>query len=164
MLSSILSSGRSSRFYEAIVRQKQLASSVGAGAADTRGPGLFEVDGLALPGKNIADVEAAIYEEIERVKNGPIEEWEIQKARNSARRGLLSRLTSSLGRASLLAENAVFWNDPNKINTETDAIAAVTVSDVQRVARQYLTAQNRTVVTTMPKAAAAGDLSKKGGL
>jgi len=155
VLGSILSSGRSSRFYESIVRQKQLASAVNAGANDSRGPGLFQVVGLALPGKNIADVEAAILEEIERVKTGTIDDWEIQKARNNARRGFLSRLTSSLGRAVLLAENAVFWNNPNKINTQAEDIAAVTVSDVQRVARQYLTAQNRTVVTTMPKAATA---------
>jgi zinc protease len=154
VLSTILASGRSSRFYESIVRQKQLASGAGAYVLDSRGPGLFRASGTALPGKDIADVEAAIYDEIERVKSGTIEDWEIEKARNDARNGFLGQLTSSLGRSVLLAENAIFWNNPNKINTEADEVAAVTIADVQRVAKLYLTATNRTVVITMPKPAA----------
>ena len=71
MLAAVLSSGRSSRFYDNIVRLKQLSSGVGASAADTRGPGLFTVGATALPGKNIADLEQAIYAEIEKVKTEP---------------------------------------------------------------------------------------------
>jgi zinc protease len=164
VLSTILSSGRSSRFYEAIVRQKQLASSAGAYVADTRGPGLFRASGTALPGKAIADIEAAIYEEIERVKSGTIEEWEIDKARNEARAAFLAQLTSSLGRAMLLADNAIFWNDPNKINTAANEIADITIADVQRVARQYLIPSNRTVLVTMPKAPAKPVPPGQGGL
>jgi zinc protease len=152
VLSTILSSGRSSRFYDAIVRQKQLASGAYAGVDDSRGPGLFRLSAMALPGKDIASVEAAMYEEIERVKSGTIETWEIDKARNEARKGALTQLTSSLSRAIGLAENAVNWNDPNKINTDAARIDAVTIADVQRVARQYLIPTNRTVVVTMPKA------------
>jgi predicted Zn-dependent peptidase len=152
VLSTILSSGRSSRFYDAIVRQKQLASSAYAGVDDSRGPGLFRLSAMALPGKDIASVEAAMYAEIERVKSGTIETWEIDKARNEARKGALTQLTSSLSRAIGLAENAVNWNDPNKINTDAARIDAVTIADVQRVARQYLIPTNRTVVVTMPKA------------
>jgi predicted Zn-dependent peptidase len=152
VLSTILSSGRSSRFYDAIVRQKQLASGAYAGVDDTRGPGLFRLSAMALPGKDIASVEAAMYEEIERVKSGTIETWEIDKARNEARKGALTQLTSSLSRAIGLAENAVNWNDPNKINTDAARIDAITIADVQRVARQYLIPTNRTVVVTMPKA------------
>jgi len=169
VLATILASGRSSRFYESIVRQKQLASNVYAYASASRGPGLFRATGLALPGKDIAAVESAIYDEIERVKTGTIEDWEIQKARNEARYDVLSSLTSSLGRSMRLAEHAVYWNNPNKINTEAEEIATITIADVQRVARQYLTSANRTVVVTMPKPAsdartAAGARPAKGGL
>ena len=51
-----------------------------------RGPGLFQVVAPALPGKTIADLEQAIYAEIEKVKTGPIADWEIEKARNSQKR------------------------------------------------------------------------------
>jgi hypothetical protein len=50
----------------------------------------------------------------------------------------------------------VFYNDPGVINTRYERIAAITAADVQRVARQYLVPENRTVVITMPKAPAPG--------
>ena len=69
-----------------IVREKQLATGALGLPRRERGPGLFQVIGTVAPGKTPADVEAAIYEEIEKVKTGPIADWEIEKARNNARR------------------------------------------------------------------------------
>ena len=152
VLSTVLSSGRSSRFFESIVRQKQLSTGVSAFAGESRGPGLFTVVGTVTPGKAVADLEAAIEAEIERVKTGPIEDWEIEKARNNARSQLVNQLGSSLGRAVTLGESALFYNDPGRINTLADRIAKVTAADVQRVANQYLVKTGRTVVITVPKA------------
>ena len=154
VLSDVLSSGRSSRINQVVVREKQLATSAGVFAADSRGPGLFSAFAMVAPGKSPADVEAAIYEEIEKVKNGPIADWEIEKAHNGARRSQASQATSTLARAVQLGEYAMFFNDPNLINTRTDKILKVTAADVQRVAKKYLTKENRSVVITMPKAAA----------
>jgi len=163
---TILSSGRSSRLYENIVRQKQLSSSVFASAGESRGPGLFRIGGLVMPNKSVADLEQAVYEEVERLKAGPIEAWEIEKARNAARRGFLSSLTSSLSRAVMLSQLAVFYNDPGLINTRYERLSSITAADVQRVAKQYLTPQNRTVVVTNPKPAAPAPQpgSQTGGL
>ena len=86
VLSDVLSSGQSSRFNQVIVRQKQLATTAFGAWQDARGPGLFQVSATVAPGKKAEDVEAAIYEEIEKVKAGPIADWEIEKAHNSARR------------------------------------------------------------------------------
>jgi predicted Zn-dependent peptidase len=159
VLGTVLSGGRSSRFNEVIVRQKQLATSVGAFAGESRGPGLFSVVGIVAIGKAVADVETAIDAEIERLKAGPIESWEIDKARNSARSQLVTGLGSSLNRAITIGEDALFYNDPGRINTQADRIAKVTAADVQRVANQYLVKTGRTVIITTPKAAPA-----KGGL
>jgi zinc protease len=155
VLSTVLSSGRSSRFFESIVRQKQLSTGVNAFAGESRGPGLFTVVGTVTPGKAVADLEAAIEAEIERVKTGPIEDWEIEKARNNARSQLVNQLGSALGRAITLGENALFYNDPGRINTLADRIAKVNAADVQRVAKEYLVKTGRTVVITVPKAAPA---------
>jgi predicted Zn-dependent peptidase len=155
VLGTVLSSGRSSRLYEAIVRQKQLSSGVGAGAAQLRGTGHFRFNATLLPGKAMADLEAAIWEEIEKVKKGPIADWEIEKARNQARRQLVGTLQSSLSRAVLMAQDALFFNDPGRINKRPERIAAVTAADVQRVATTYLVPERRTVVITNPKPAAA---------
>jgi zinc protease len=151
VLSTVLSTGRSSRFFETIVRQKQLATTVNSGTDESPGPRLFNIFGFAAPGKTLADLEAAIDAEIERVKTAPIEEWEMQKARTGARRGFVTSLGSSVQRAVLLSQYALFYNKPDLINTRADNIAKVTAADVQRAARQYLVKTGRTVVLTVPK-------------
>ncbi len=159
VMATILSGGRSARFYESIVRQKQLSTGVSAFSGDSRGPGLFRVSGTPLPGKTLADLETAIDAEIERLKADPIADWEIEKARTSARRAFVNSIASSLNIAVRLSEDALFYDQPNRINTHEERIAKVTAADVQRVARQYLVKASRTVVLTVPKPAAP-----KGGL
>ena len=155
VLSTVLSSGRSSRLYQAIVRGKQLGVNVGAFAGGNRGPSLFRIVGIAAPGADLSELEAAIYEEVERVKHEPVEAWELEKARSGARRSFVSSLGSSLQRAMTLSRFALFYDDPGLINTRAERVAAVTADDLQRVAAQYLTEENRTVVVTVPHAPGA---------
>jgi zinc protease len=159
VLSTILSGGRSARFYEAIVRQKQLSTGVGAFSGESRGPGLFRISATPLPGKSLAELESAIDAEIDRVKSEPIADWEIAKARTNARRAFVGILGSSLSKAVQMSQDALFYDQPGRINTREERIARVTAADVQRVARQYLVQTGRTVVQTVPKAPAP-----KGGL
>jgi predicted Zn-dependent peptidase len=151
VLGTILSGGRSSRFYESIVRQKQLSSGVSAGSGVSRGPGLFRISATALPGKALSDLEAAIDQETERIHAAPIADWEMEKARVGARRAFVNGLGSSLNRAIQLSQHALFFDEPNRINTQADRIAKVTAVDVQRVAKHYLLKTNRSVVLTLPK-------------
>jgi zinc protease len=153
VLGTVLSSGRSSRLFQKIVRELQLAPNVNAGRDGAVGPGLFRVIGTVTPGKTAEALEAAVYEEIERIKNGPIEDWEIEKARNNAKRAVVGGLTSSLQRAVQLADFGASFGETNLINRRVERIMKVTAADVQRVARSYLTQENRTVVVTLPKAA-----------
>jgi len=155
VLGTVLSSGRSSRLFETIVRQKQLATNIGAGPGETRGPGLFGIFALGAMGKPLAELEAAIDAEIERVKTGPIADWEIQKARTGAKRSFVGSMGSSLQRAVLLSQYAIYYDDPERINTRADRIAKVTAADVQRVAQKYLVKTGRTVLLTVPKSAPA---------
>ena len=66
-----------------------------------------------------------LYAEVDKIQTGPIQEWELDKARNAARRSLVGSLGSSLQRAILLARYAVFYNDPGVINTRYERIAVV---------------------------------------
>ena len=152
----MLSSGRSGRLNEAVVREKQLATSAFAGNPDKRGPGLFQISATVAPGKSPADVEAALLEEVEKVKTGPIEDWEIEKAHNNAIRQQAGAATSTLTRAIELGEYAAFYDNPELINSHKDRYQKVTAADIQRVARQYLTTDNRSVVITTPKTAGSG--------
>jgi len=151
VLSTILSSGRSSRLYESIVRQQQLAVNAFAGVAESRGPGLFTVTATPTPGKSVSDLEAAIDAEFEKVKSGPIADWELEKARVAARRSYVASQGSSLQRAIAMSQNAMFYNDPDLLAKRQARIEKVTAADVQRVAKLYLVKTNRTVVTTLPK-------------
>jgi predicted Zn-dependent peptidase len=150
----VLSSGRSSRLNQAVVREKQLAVNANASNPDKRGPGLFQVSATVAPGKSPADAEAALLEEIEKVKSGPIADWEIDKAHNNAVRQQAGAVTSTLSRAIQLGEYALFYDDPGLINTRAARYQKVTAADVQRVAKKYLTPENRSVITTLPKPAA----------
>ncbi len=151
LLTDVLASGRSSRLYEGLVRQKQLALGVGAFAESSRGPRLLRIIATVPPEKTVQDVEAGLYAEIDRLKAGPIADWEIEKSRNGVRRQLVAALGSSLSRASLLGELTWLYGDPGKINTLYERVATLTAADVSRVAKQYLTPENRVVVVTTPK-------------
>jgi zinc protease len=89
------------------------------------------------------------------VKTDAIAPWEMEKARNSVKRGVVGGMTSSLNRAIQLTEDTLFYNDPNRINTEVERVNKVTAADVKRVAAKYLTQTNRSVVITNPKAASS---------
>lgn len=151
LLGQILSSGQSSRLYQKIVKERELAVQVGAGAQERRGPSLFNFVAIVPPGKQLADVEKAIYEEIERVKNEPVADWEIEKVRMSIRRSRAQQLQGTLSRAVGLGILAVYYGDANLINEIEAKYNQVTKEDIQRVARTYFKDTNRTVVTTVPK-------------
>ena len=156
VLSNALQGGQSSRLYQKLVKEKEQVTGVFGFVDEKRGPGALYVSATVKPGVQVSDVEATIYQEIERLKREPIADWELQKAKNSTRRGIVTNLQSSLSRAINLSQYAIYYNDPGLINTRLDKVNAVTKEDVQRVANKYLRDTNRTVVITMPKPKAKG--------
>jgi zinc protease len=156
VLSNALQGGQSSRLYQKLVKEKEQVTGVFGFMDEKRGPGALYVSATVKPGVKVADVEANIYQEIERLKKEPIADWELQKAKNTTRRAFINNLQNSLSRAINLSQYAVYYNDPSLINTRLDKVNAVTKEDVQRVANQYLRDTNRTVVITMPKSKAKG--------
>jgi zinc protease len=162
VLSTALQGGQSSRLYQKLVKERELLANVGGFMDEKRGTGGLYTFATLKPGVKTADVEAAIYEEVERLKKEPIADWELQKAKNTTRRNFINNLQSSLARAINLGQSAVYYNDPSLINTRLDKVSAVTKDDVQRVATKYLSETNRTVVITMPKAKAKGPTATSG--
>jgi zinc protease len=156
VLNQALTTGQSSRLYQKLVKEKELVTGVFGFTNAMRGGGHYQITATIAPGRKLEDVEAAINEEIARIQREPIADWELAKAKNSSRRGSIQGLQGSLGTATRLTQYAVFYNDPNLINTQFDKIAAVTKDDVQRVANKYLRAANRTVAITIPKAKSPG--------
>jgi zinc protease len=160
VLSSVLQGGDSSRLYQSLSKEKELVAGVGGYVDERIGVGGLYIGATIRPGRKIEDVEAAIYAELERLAQQPIATWELAKAKNATRFGYLQSIRSAQTRATLLGTYTVKFGDPNLINTRLDRINAVTREDVQRVAKQYLRPDNRTVLITVPAptpAAAAPD-------
>lgn len=147
VLSTILQDGQSSRLYQSLIRDKQLASNASAFIWEQRGVGPFFLIATAMPGKKTEDVEAALYAEIERVQREPVAEWEITKAVNNARANFFNGIRGAQSRAAALGINKVFYDDANVLNEYVAKMNAVTRADVQRVAKLYLQPTNRTVLT-----------------
>ncbi len=154
VLAAVLQGGQSSRLYQRLVKEKEMATSVGGFMDEKRGVGALYASATLRPGFKSEDAEAAIYAEIDRLKKEPIADWELQKAINSTRRSFINGLQSSLSRAVSIGQYAVYYNQPGLINARLEKVAAVTKEDVQRVANKYLVETNRTVVITLPKSKA----------
>ncbi len=151
VLSTALGGGQSSRLYQSLVKDKEMAVNVFCYIDEHKGPSTFNVVVLARPGKDLKQVEQAVYSELARVKEQPVADWELHKAQMMERHQTAQELQSTLYRAYVIGEMAVIYGDPNLINTRFDKIQKVDKDDIQRVAKTYLTEENRTVLTTLPK-------------
>ena len=155
VLSSVLQGGDSSRLYQKISKEKELVVGIGGYVDERIGTGGFYIGATVRPGRKPEEVEAAIYDEIARIQSEPIAEWELTKAKNTTRLGVLQSVRGTQTRANLLASYTVRFSEPNLINTRLDRVNAITREDVQRVAKRYLQPKYRTVQTTTPAATGA---------
>lgn len=151
MLTTLLSDGQSSRMYKSLVDQQQKALQVMSFPFALEDPGLFLIFGLVNMGVSPADLEKAIYTEIDKVKTTPISDAEFQKLRNKVENDFITGNSTMAGIAENLANYHVYFKDANLINTEIDRYMQVTPADLQRVANKYLTPENRVVLTYLPK-------------
>jgi zinc protease len=155
VLGQVLSGGVSSRLYQKLVKDEEVALSASAGPDERRGPSLFWFSIMARPGTDLAGLEKLVYQEIERLQSEEIADWELTKVQMQLRRQLAQQRYSTRARANSLGHYAVYYNEPQLINLAPQKYNQVTKADLQRVARAYLNETQRTVVTTMPKTTAA---------
>ena len=151
MLTTLLSGGESSRLTKRLVDKEKIALAVQSFPFDLEDPSLFLLLGIANFGKSPKDIEASIQEEIEKVKTGTITDNELIKIRNQEETSFIEKNRTVQGKAIELANYHVFFGDANLINSEIDKFMAVTKEDLRRVAQQYLTEKNRTVLYYVPK-------------
>jgi predicted Zn-dependent peptidase len=154
VLDAILSEGVTSRLYQKLVREQRLAASVStdAGHPGVREPNLFIVMATPLAPHTTAEVEAAIYEELDRLKREPVSAKELERVINNLDADMVRGLRSNSGLASQLAMYQAVAGDWRYVLKSRDKIAAVTAADVQRVATEYFTKTNRTVGVLVKKA------------
>ena len=157
LLAAALGGGRSSRLYQGLVKQKELATEISSEAEARRGPGLFVVDALLRPGARESDLEADIDREIRDVRTHGISAAEREKALRQVLVGEIRTRESSLSTARAIGEYAVYYDDPNLINTFYERCSKETLADIQLAAQKYLRASRSSVIVTVPKKEAERD-------
>ena len=155
-ISGILGGGQSSRLYQRLVKEKELAVNVGTDLENRPGPSPFQIEVSLRPGADFAAVEQIVQEELDRLQKEPVAAWELEKVRLTSRRERAQRLRSSLTRAFIIGEYTAKFNDPELINTYEKRLDAVTPQDVERAAQKYMTVNQRCIIETYPKQAATG--------
>jgi len=145
----LLSGGNSSRLV-AEIYWKERIGGVGAGNGDSLYPELFSFFGRPLPEKSLADLDAAIQRQVERLRDEPVSDRELQKVRNQNAAQMIRNMESNMGLAQTLTSYEILhrWD---YINSYQERIAAVTAEDVRRVARKYFRDENKTVVHLVPE-------------
>jgi predicted Zn-dependent peptidase len=154
VISSVLSDGRTSIIYKDMVRDKRLALAAGAEGSLPGGkyPNLFFFYVVPGRGHTTLENEKELDIILDNFKKEKIDEPTLARVKVKTRASLIRRLDSNTGLAQLLATYYANYGDWRKLFTSIDDIDKVTADDVQRVARQYFTSQNRTIALIVPGA------------
>lgn len=145
LLNSILSKGASSRLYQSIVEQQQLAIEVGTYYPDAFDPTLFYFYGICNDGVSASQLEKAILDEVEKIINEGISEAELQKVKNQKLMEFYRTTETINGMSNTIGTYELFFGDFKKLFSAPDDYKKVTTEDIRTVAAKYFTKQNRTV-------------------
>ncbi|MFN3512602.1 MAG: M16 family metallopeptidase [Phenylobacterium sp.] len=151
VLDAILSSGKSSRLYNSLVYEQQLAAEVFSDASLPQQPGIVTVAAILSSGKSIEEGERALLAEVARLRDAPPTEAELTEARNELVAGKLRQRETIDGRAFALGYALTTTGDASRANRDIAALQAVTAADVQRVARTYLAEDRRMTIRYRPE-------------
>ena len=151
ILRTALFQGQSSRMYQRLVDKDQIALEVSAFAEPAFDPTVEEILVQPKQGVDPAACEKAVYEEFERAKTAPITDQELEKAKNIRLVEFYHQVRTISGRANTIGTYEVFFGDYAKLFDAAKNYAAVTKEDVQRIAKTYFGANNRTVATLIPE-------------
>jgi zinc protease len=156
ILGSVLSQGKTSRLYKSLVYDKQIAQDVRAYQSSREIGSNFQIEVTAKPGRGLEEIEKAVEQELDALKDGGVTEAELTQAKNNFEADFVWRLENIGGfggKADRLNEYNVMLEDPDRFQWDLDRHVKLTAADVQKVARQYI-GRDRVVLSILP----SGDL------
>ena len=153
VLATLLGNGRSSRLFQNVREKKALAHSADAWTYNPGLPGLFGMSGVADADKFTAARDAMLAE-VEKMKAKPVSKAELSKAVKQFTAGTLATRKTMAGQAQDLGGNWLAASDLNFSQRFLAAVRRLKPTDLQRVARQYLTPENRTLYALLPEGTA----------
>jgi zinc protease len=146
MAGAILGAGRASRLYQKLVYEKQIAQNVQAYQQSLLLGSQFQIDATARPGHTAEELEAAINAELELLRTKPVEQREIDQARNTIETQTIGRLENLNGLANMLNEYNHYLKTPDYLQKDLERIRAVTPASLMAFAREQLQPNARAVV------------------
>ncbi len=153
VLTGVLATGKSSRLYRTLVRERRLAKDVGSFPFPiVTGAAMVVVTATATPGTTVEALEAAVLAELEAVRSSPDLPAEIERAVTGIEARHLIGIQQVSERANDISMYTTRFDDPGRINTELDHYRAVGEEQVRRFALEYLVAGNRAVLAYLPRA------------
>jgi zinc protease len=147
----ILSDGRSSRIHNELVYERGLALAAFGSANITEHPNLFFAVAIVQPGQSHEEAEKALIAELDRLREQPVTDRELTRARNQFARDYVIGRESNQQKASHLAHAVVIHDDVTSADGEFDLFMNTTADDVREAARKYFTPENRLVLTILPR-------------
>jgi zinc protease len=147
----ILSGGQSSRLYQSLVYEQQVAQRASFDADLREDLGLLTFRVIVASGKSLPEAEKSLNEQIENILKNGVSDAELDKAKNRFLTGKLMERETNNGKASALGEAAVIYRDPNHINTDLARYQAVTTSDVKDVLNKYLAGKKKILIEYLPE-------------
>jgi zinc protease len=154
VLSTVLGGGKSSRFYQRLVYELQLAQQVSVAQQSQALVSTFTVNVVVAPGKDLSKVEAEVNRLLDTARSTAPSEMELTRARNQLRTRMVSSLQSMGGfggKADTLNRYNQYTGDPGYFARDLERYAQVSASSVQALAKQILNPAARAVVITVPK-------------
>ncbi|MFT4665123.1 MAG: zinc protease [Polaribacter sp.] len=158
LISDLLANGGSSRLFRRLQKEQKLFNQIDAYVTGSVEPGLLVVEGRPMEGVSLEDAEAAIWKELEELKNEIIPTIELRKIQNKAESTLIFSETGALNKALNLAYFESLGK-PELINQEVDLYNRITVEDIQRMAKSVFVEENCSVVHYESKGSTTPDTS-----
>ncbi|NEU82211.1 pitrilysin family protein [Nostoc sp. UIC 10630] len=144
VMDAILTGGRSSRLYQALV-ESGLASSVSGGAAELIEPGWYEINATAAPGQELSKIAQVLQESLGKLQQQPVTTEELNRAKTQLQASYILGNQDITSQASQLGYNQTIAGDYHFIEQYLAAIAKVTPAQVQKVAKTYLNPAKQTI-------------------
>lgn len=154
VLDGILSTGESSRLYRSLVYDKQIATSIGSQPDFAQQAGNLSAYSIMADGHTAEEGVAALNEEIAKLRDQPVTAAELSEAQNELVANALRGRETVEGRAQTLGFSLINTGSAAAADQEVTSIQAVTIADVQRVARKYLTPQRQSTILYLASDAA----------
>lgn len=151
VLDAILSKGESSRLYQSLVYEQQIAAQAFTFFEPTQDPSAYAIAAILSEGQGAAEGVAALSAEIARLRDGEVAAAELDEAKNEIVTETIEGRETAFGRATELANAVIRFGDPAYADRLLADIQAVTAADVQRVARAWFNDSRRVVIRYLPE-------------